>query len=153
MTIERLRAALGAESTDVASLLPGDIERAEIRTAREHVLEVLGTLRRVGFERLEMVTAVDRDEEFELVYRLESRTLSLAATVYVVVPHDDPTVDSASGLWPAADWQEREVYDMFGIAFAGHPDLRRILLPDEWEGFPLRKDYADDRIVKRPDYI
>jgi NADH-quinone oxidoreductase subunit C len=153
VTIDRLRAALGDENATVAEMLPGDTERADIRASREELLEVLGTLRRVGFERLEMITAVDRGETFEVVYRLESRSLTMAATVRVSVPREEPKVDSAYGLWPAADWQEREVYDLFGVRFTGHPDLRRILLPEDWMGFPLRKDYADERIVRRPDYI
>ncbi len=114
---------------------------------------MLGTLRRVGFERLEMVTAVDTGDDFELVYRLESRSLSMSATVRVDVPRGEPKVPSAFELWPAADWQEREVYDLFGIRFSGHPDLKRILLPEDWMGFPLRKDYVDERVVRRPDYI
>jgi NADH-quinone oxidoreductase subunit C len=153
VTIERLRAALGEENAMTAAMLSGASERPEIRAGREELLEVLGTLRRVGFERLEMVTAVDRGEVFELVYRLESRSLSIAVTVRVDVPREEPKAASACALWPAADWQEREVYDLFGIRFSGHPDLRRILLPDDWMGFPLRKDYADERIVRRPDYI
>jgi NADH/F420H2 dehydrogenase subunit C len=153
VTIDRLRDALGEEGATIAAMLPGDTERVEIRAGRDDVAEVLGTLRRVGFERLEMITAIDRGADFEVVYRLESRTLSMAATVRVVLPREEPKVPSAVDLWPAADWQEREVYDLFGIRFVGHPDLRRILLPEDWMGFPLRKDYADERIVRRPDYI
>ncbi|MBV8282344.1 MAG: NADH-quinone oxidoreductase subunit C, partial [Candidatus Eremiobacteraeota bacterium] len=73
------------------------------------------------------------------------------ATTYAVVParfrlrvfpdDRDPVVPSLCGLWPNADWPEREVYDLFGVRFDGHPDLRRILMPDDWEGYPLRKDY------------
>jgi NADH-quinone oxidoreductase subunit C len=62
--------------------------------------------------------------------------------VRVGVAHDDPVVPSISGIYPGANFYEREAYDLFGIEFAGHPDLARILLPDDWEGHPLRKDYA-----------
>jgi NADH-quinone oxidoreductase subunit C len=153
VSIERLREALGEEHARVAAMLPGDTERADIHATPAELPEVLGTLRRVGFERLEMVTAVDRSDHFEVVYILESQSLSMAVTVRVDVSRDQPRLESACSLWPGADWQEREVYDMFGIRFANHPDLRRILMPEDWMGFPQRKDYADERIVRRPDYI
>lgn len=110
-------------------------------------------LKAIGFDRLGMLTAVDRGEYLMLVYRLQSRDLGAGMFLKCKVPREDPRTPSFVDLWPAADWQEREVYDLFGIVFEGHPDLRRILLPDDWSGHPLRKDYADDRIVRRPDYI
>jgi NADH-quinone oxidoreductase subunit C len=61
--------------------------------------------------------------------------------VRVSVAGRDPVADSVTPVWPTANWHEREIFDLFGVRFAGHPDLRRILMPDEWEGFPLRKDY------------
>jgi NAD(P)H-quinone oxidoreductase subunit J len=69
------------------------------------------------------------------------------------IPRDEPVIRSVNDLWAAANWQERETYDMFGIVFEGHPDLRRILLTDDWVGWPLRKDYDDPNIIRRPDYI
>jgi NADH-quinone oxidoreductase subunit C len=110
-------------------------------------------LKNLGFDRLGMVTAVDQGEWFLLVYRLTSRRLRTAIFLKCKVARTSPVTPSFVGLWPAADWQEREVYDMYGIEFTGHPDLRRILMPEDWVGFPLRKDYDDDRMVRRPDYI
>ncbi len=110
-------------------------------------------MRDLGFSRLDMVTAVDRGETFELVYRLESSEILAGMSLRCAVPRSDPKVRSVCDVWPAANWHEREVYDMFGIEFVGHPDMRRMLLPPEWEGYPLRKDYEDDRVTKRPDYI
>jgi NADH:ubiquinone oxidoreductase subunit C len=79
--------------------------------------------------------------------------LSAAVFLKTRVPRDDAHLPSVFGVWPAANWQEREVFDMFGIVFDDHPDLRRMLLPEDWVGHPLRKDYEDERIIRRPDYI
>jgi len=85
---------------------------------------------------------VVREPRFELIYHLRSVRRGGLVACKVMLPIDDPTVDTVSDLWPAANWHERETYDLVGIRFTGHPDLRRILLPDDWEGHPLRKDYA-----------
>jgi NADH-quinone oxidoreductase subunit C len=90
------------------------------------------------------LTAVDfwrREPRFELVYLLLSVRHRLRVRVKVPLPGDDPHVPTVSWIWPAANWLEREVWDLFGIGFDGHPDLRRLLMPDDWEGHPLRKDY------------
>jgi len=121
--------------------------------SREHLLAVVGTLKDDPALRYAVVvdiTAADylpRDPRFEVVYqllRLGHPGASAGAArlrLKVPVPAASPSVASLCGLFPAADWLEREVFDLFGIEFTGHPDLRRILLPDEWEGHPLRKDY------------
>jgi len=102
------------------------------------------------FNMLIDLTAVDylRWEEkavrFEVVYNLFSLKGNRRVFLKVPVPEKDPVVDSVVPLWAAADWYEREVWDMFGVRFDGHPDLRRILLAQDWEGHPLRKDYAVD---------
>lgn len=98
------------------------------------------------FDRLSDLAAVDylnlgRDPRFAVVYHLMSRTSLARLRVRALVPEDDPVIDSVVPLFRGANWQEREVYDMFGIAFRGHPDLKRILMPDDWDGHPLRKDY------------
>ena len=80
--------------------------------------------------------------ECGVVYNLHSLTLRHRVTLKVVMPRDGAHVRSVANLWAAANWHEREAYDLFGIVFDGHPDLRRILLPDDWEGHPLRKDYV-----------
>ena len=80
-------------------------------------------------------------ERFEVVYHLYSLKAGHRLRVKVPVPQEDPTVDSLVPLWKGANWLEREVWDMFGIRFHGHPDLRRVLLYEEFEGHPLRKDY------------
>jgi NADH-quinone oxidoreductase subunit C len=90
------------------------------------------------------LTAVDlwpREPRFELVYQLVSLEHRLRLRVKVRLPGTDPHVPTSSGIWASANWLEREVWDLFGVAFDGHPDPRRLLMPEDWEGFPLRKDY------------
>ena len=98
----------------------------------------------LAFDFLSMVCAVDylpANPRFEVVYHLYSTKHLTRIRLKVRLEEDDPQVESVTALWPTADWHERETYDMFGIRFSNHPDLRRILLPEDWEGFPLRKDY------------
>ena len=82
-----------------------------------------------------------RERRLHSVYHLTSMTYRRRIRLEVAVSADDPHVPSVTGLYPSADWQERETYDMFGIVFDGHPALTRILMPDDWDGFPQRKDY------------
>ena len=97
-----------------------------------------------GFVRLSTVTAVDRypaEPRFEVVYHLHSIQRNERVRLKCRVRGEDPVIESVTAVWRSANWYEREVFDLFGIRFVNHPDLRRILLPDEWEGHPLRKDY------------
>lgn len=102
------------------------------------------------FDFLANITAVDYypEPQFALVYHLTSIPFQLQLTLRVELAFDRdaeemPEIDSVSSIWRTADWHEREAFDLMGIYFTNHPDLRRILLPDDWEGFPLRKDYKD----------
>jgi NADH-quinone oxidoreductase subunit C len=95
------------------------------------------------FDYLMSLTAVDWPDRFEVVYHLYSVPLKHYATLKVKVDKEAPVMPSVTPVWKAGDWQEREVYDMFGIEFTGHPDLRRILLEPGWDGYPLRKDYVE----------
>ena len=93
------------------------------------------------------VTAVDRypgEPRFEMVYHLLSLETGERLRLKAPVPGDDPRIESMTPIWPGAEAFECEMYDLFGIYFEGHPDLRRILLPDDWEGHPLRKDYPTE---------
>jgi NADH-quinone oxidoreductase subunit C len=118
-----------------------------VYVSREDLLAVARELRDrpdLGFTFLAELTAVDfwpREPRFELVYLLVSIEHRLRLRVKVRLSGEDARVPTVSGLWPAANWLEREVWDLFGITFAGHPDPRRLLMPEEWEGYPLRKDY------------
>ncbi len=98
----------------------------------------------LAFTFLADVAAVDfwpREPRFEVVYILVSIAHRRRLRVKVRLHGADPHVATVSGVWPAANWLEREVWDLFGIAFDGHPDPRRLLMPEDWEGYPLRKDY------------
>jgi NADH-quinone oxidoreductase subunit C len=101
-------------------------------------------LKERGFDYLSVVTAVDNHLEeprFETVYVLRSIARNVDLRINVPLPGEEPTVDSLSGLYPAANWMEREVWDLFGIRFEGHPNLERILMWEGFEGHPLRKEY------------
>ena len=104
-----------------------------------------------GFEHCSLITAIDNQPEFELVYHFTSvnksvtvgsTDLSVMTEVHVFLVRDTPTIESISDLWGGANWHEREAFDLMGIYFIGHPDLRRVLLPEGFAGHPLRKDYV-----------
>ncbi|MGD8404109.1 MAG: NADH-quinone oxidoreductase subunit C [Anaerolineales bacterium] len=112
----------------------------------EKIVVVLTSLRdRHEFELLSAMTAVDywpqQEPRFHVIYQLTSITKNLSLQVRVPLAATNPTVPTVSGVFAAANWREREAWDMFGIQFEGHPDMRRILMPADWEGHPLRKDY------------
>jgi len=153
VSLSRLQAQLAELSPMLSPLFSMEFGDAVIGVPRDDVLAAAHELKRLGFDRLGMVTAVDRDEWFVMVYRLQSRSLSAAVFMKAKVPRAEPVVASLCEVWPAANWQEREVYDLFGITFVGHPDMRRMLLPADFVGHPLRRDYEDDNMIRRPDYI
>lgn len=95
----------------------------------------------LGYSVLHDLTAVEKAAGIEIVYQLRSYGSKSLCTIKCVVPTDHMVIPTVTDLFPGADWHEREVWDMFGVSFTGHPDLRRILLPEDWEGHPLRKDY------------
>ncbi len=118
---------------------------------KEDVIPVLTKLKDASETRFNFLfceTAVDRNPNFEVIYHLTSTYYHHDLEVKVILEdRENPIIDSVYGLWEAADLYEDEIYDMFGIRFTGHPNLRRIMLTDEWNGFPLRKDYQDDKII------
>lgn len=96
------------------------------------------------FDLLNCITGIDNGPEagtMEVVYNLTSIPFERSLMVKVTLNRSKPEIPSVCGIWKTANWLERETYDLFGIHFTGHPDLRRILLPADWEGYPLRKDY------------
>lgn len=107
------------------------------------VLEFLRNAPELDFNTLMNQTAVHENETIRLFWHLFSYSQKHRLTAESVVPLDNPKVNSVTPLWKAANWLERETFDLFGVEFDGHPDLRRIMLPEDWEGYPLRKDYID----------
>ncbi len=122
-------------------------DNRRIVVASERLYKALETLKKSGFDMLVDVTAVDylhypdAKDRFGLIYALLNTMSGERLIVKTFLNEPDLTVPSAFPLWRGADWMEREVYDMYGIRFEGHPDLRRILMPEEFTAFPLRKDY------------
>lgn len=141
----------GYEPRPLVTYLDGrDSGQVFIRVAPEHLLEVGRFLHddaRCEFKLLSDVTCVDylnfpdAEDRFGVVYNLASVSLNHRLFLRVFVNDPEPTVPSVCSIWRGAEWTEREVFDMFGIRFAGHPDLRRVLMPDGFQDHPLRKDY------------
>jgi NADH-quinone oxidoreductase subunit C len=139
--------ALAVEAFDAEAVQGGKYDRNELtlEIAPGKIASVCGFLKYdQAFVRLSTVTAVDRypaEPRFEVVYHLHSVERNLRVRLKCPVRGEDPVIESVTGVWRGANWYEREVFDLFGIKFLNHPDLRRIMLPDDWEGYPLRKDY------------
>ncbi|OKK21070.1 NADH dehydrogenase [Streptomyces sp. CB00455] len=126
------------------------VDRGELtfHIAREHLVRVASTLRDDPALRFELCTGVcgvhfphDKGRELHAVYHLRSLTHGRILRLEVSVPDSDPHVPSLVSVYPTNDWHERETYDFFGLVFDGHPALTRIMMPDDWQGFPQRKDY------------
>lgn len=114
-------------------VLKGEHWPAASRLLKEHV--------ELRFDYLRNVTGVDYETHLEVVYHLLSLASKRVVAVKLRADRDAATVPSATPVWRAAEWNEREIYDLLGIDFPGHPDMRRIMMPDDWVGHPLRKDY------------
>ncbi len=139
--------AAAVDAFDAEALTGGTYDRGELtlEIAPERIVGVCGFLKReLGFERVSTVTGVDRwpvEPRFEVVYHLHSVARNERLRLKCRLAGDAPEIESVTSVWRGAGWYERETFDLFGIRFRNHPDLRRIMLPDDWEGHPLRKDY------------
>jgi NADH-quinone oxidoreductase subunit C len=140
-----LAAAVDSHVPD--SVLDGKLDHGELTLviAPEQLHAVCRALKEdQEFVRLSSITAVDwypMEPRFEAVYHLHSLARNQRLRLNCKLPGDNPEVDSVVDVWPAANWYEREVFDLFGIVFRNHPDLKRILMPEDWQGHPLRKDF------------
>jgi NADH-quinone oxidoreductase subunit C len=128
------------------SILDAVFDRNELTLTvpRDQIREVCRTVQSAGYNFLETVTCVDwypSEPRFQVTYHILSHSLKERVRLCAMVDSIDPSIDSITPVWPSANFYEREVWDLFGVRFHGHPNLRRIMLPEEWEGHPLRKDY------------
>ena len=131
---------------DPAALDDAKFDRGELSLwiVPDKIRVALETVRAAGYNLFEDMTAVDwfpSEPRFQLSYHILSHAFRERIRLKCMVSGVDPAVDSVTSVWPGANYYEREVFDMFGVRFEGHPNLRRILMPDDWEGHPLRKDY------------
>jgi NADH-quinone oxidoreductase subunit C len=146
--------SIAGTALDPTAIRPAIADAEIFRVTPGELREKLIEVRAAGCSLLLDVGAVDyleREPRFDVVYHLLALPLAPASVAEVGVPRrvrvlagvpgDAPVLPSVHDLWPCADWAEREIWDLFGITFEGHPDLRRIQLPHDWEGHPLRKDY------------
>lgn len=156
MTIQEIAKELAVHFPDISIELVEGV-RSPVTSAQvgdsalivpaEKILEICQSLQQnevFSFDCLSNLTAVDRKDKFEVVYHLFSYKHKHSLTLKVVLPRDENAhLLTVEGLWGCANWLEREVFDLFGITFDGHSDLRRIMLPEDWIGHPLRKDYQE----------
>lgn len=159
----------------INKLVPGSNANANVATVGDSsvtvdsgkILEICRALKAEGYNVLQAITATDYADRIELTYILADFTKNLELLLKTNVPRGDghgnnkdtlSKINSVVSVWSAANFQEREAYDMMGINFVGHPDLRRILTPDDWQGYPLRRDYVVqekylDMLVNPPNKI
>ena len=123
-----------------------EVQQIEVNEYHDHIKSLLEE----GYEMMMDLTAVDwfrkKEPRFEVVINLLSLTKKLRKIIKVQVPDENLTIPSITDIYPGANFYEREVFDMFGLVFENHPELTRILMPDDWIGHPLRKDYGSGRI-------
>lgn len=149
--IEHIGNSLGSDVTikAVENTTPECIE-----VGAKDLMKVMSFLHeddKLYFDSLSCITGIDLGPEtgkMEVIYNLYSIPFGRHLMVKVTIERDQPRIASLCPIWKAADWHEREAYDLLGIHFEGHPDLRRILMPADWDGYPLRKDYQEQKYYR-----
>ena len=149
MTTEQMEQKLRERFGDAILATRVGLNGLEVRVEPQKLVDICRFLRddpEMDFNFLRCISAVDwlNEGEFEVVYHLFSFRHRHELVIKVRVPRSNPHIPSVTSVWRTANWHEREAYDLMGIIFDGHPDLRRILLPEGWIGHPLRKDYVHD---------
>ena len=137
-------AAVTALDPDVLADARWDRNELTLTIAPESIVPAASAVQAAGYNFLEDVTAVDwfpASPRFQISYHIVSHTLKERIRLRVMLDEAQPSVDTMTAVWPSANYYEREVFDLFGVRFDGHPNLRRIMMPEDWSGHPLRKDY------------
>jgi NADH/F420H2 dehydrogenase subunit C len=153
VTKEELVSAVSTKFPDVTGKADGPLAIVQVPPAKfREVMVWLHNDASMSLDYPMSQTAIDYPAEKKLtsVYHLYSMKHSHKLVVKVDLDREKPVIPTVSDLWRGCEWFERETYDMFGIVFEGHPDLRRIMLTEDWVGFPLRKDYVDSRMATKP---
>jgi NADH-quinone oxidoreductase subunit C len=140
--------ALETRFADKVSQLKADVPEPCLNVDPRTIVDVCRFLRDekgLNFEVLSDLTALDwpKEEKIQIVYHLYSYSERHQIVLKADLPRGNPRIATVEGIWKVANWFEREVYDLFGVTFEGHSDLRRIMLPEDWLGYPLRKDYVE----------
>ncbi|MBT1687849.1 NADH-quinone oxidoreductase subunit C [Dawidia soli] len=154
MTLDTIASILKSALGDIPLQPDANATPQALIVERAHILAVCKTAHQhpeLYFDMLSCVTGLDNGPQantLEVIYNLYSIPFNLHLMLKVVLPRESPEVDSVASVWRTADWHEREAFDMYGIHFTNHPDLRRILMPADWEGYPLRKDYQDPQYYR-----
>ncbi len=150
MTNEELKLSIttvlpSATFDETGEFLQVNLDAANLRL----LMEALRSQKQLDFDSLFCLTCVDWKEYFTMVYHLFSRTHKHTIVVKAKISDvASPQIETVCDIWKTANFHEREVYDLFGVVFLKHPDLRRIFLEDDWEGYPLRKNYINENMIE-----
>lgn len=153
MNSEEIMGALKVKFPEV-SLQRSERNPDSLEMAPENLGIIAGFLKEspdLSFDFLICCFAIDWMDSLEVVYVFHSYDKNHQIVLRAKLDRKEPRIDSLSHLYPTADWHEREAYDLFGVQFSNHPNLTRLLLPDDWEGYPMRKDYTHPNLIRRPE--
>ncbi|MBI2265698.1 MAG: NADH-quinone oxidoreductase subunit C [Armatimonadetes bacterium] len=165
MTSDDILALIQKQFPDLGAMILEGTECLTLRVPREQLAplcEFLHSSPFTTFDYLANLTAVDNMDwleysnllgpknTIEVVYTMVSSYDKHMLSLHVTLPRDNPEIPSVSSIWPTAEWHEREVYDLYGVVFTNHPDLRRIMMPDDWVGYPMRRDYTHENLIPKP---
>ncbi|TAH25586.1 MAG: NADH-quinone oxidoreductase subunit C [Cytophagales bacterium] len=159
MTFEEIQQLLQSEFNNLTLEVSNQESQAQINVPAQSMIEIIGFLKSnksTFFDLLSCITGIDNGKEagnIDIIYHLYSIPFEHALIIKTSIqrgtpPEHPPSIDSISAIYQSANWHEREIFDFFGVIFNHHPDLRRILLPNDWQGYPLRKDYKEQEYYR-----